>query len=225
MTGLFSLTTILSNILGYAYNSDLRKSLVVYHKMPPYNFTGCEIKVEVGTNHMLSDLYLQDITSREHYGTESVRAITDDMPGKNVTLFKTTGRFVDVVTRSSQCQCPVCPGFEYRNTHDFTGCTIEGSIKTSTLKTEWLDLVYNNPDFHLNSIIIIPTFFQKVQAVKGGQSNCDCTCPNVQTEESIEYAADVQGWIQSSISVALATPLFIIYLVYKKRHPGDNHGL
>lgn len=216
LAAIFPFATVTSNLLAFTYNQALAKALASYHEIPDYNFTGCKIRVEVDTNLLLLHLHDQGLTSYPHNGLEPVRNISSDMPERN-TDARVTGRFVDVVTRSTQCRCPLCTGYEHDKTHDFTGCAIDGVIGTSELQAAWLKLVYSNPDHILTSTIIIPSFFQSFEALVDGQVNCGCTCPLIETEESKRIVATAQTWTQTGVSGALTVPFFAVYYNVRKK--------
>ena len=136
---------IFSSVL---WDQPVRQSVARFEPNPTNNFKGCPVKILVDTNEFLGDMYRQGITARRFTSRNTVREISEGF-NSDVSTFQTTGRFIDFLDES--CQCNTCPGDTAPHPARFSDCLVDVTIQTDVMVFDALRLTNSNLNDFLNA--------------------------------------------------------------------------
>ncbi len=202
------------NWLDIAYEDALRNSVSSFQSQPNYDFTDCLVMVNIELNELLKDMQRQGILTRRVTSLNTISEISSafNVSDGEVKSFQTTARLAGFADNSAGCQCPVCPGTDFRAARGFDNCDADVQMQTDLIELDWLRLVNSNyeanmmtpgnatnPDGTLTTFILMRAnligFDSPLNAAENSdneqasttaaQENCRCqSCPPLQTEAS-----------------------------------------
>ncbi|WP_145912634.1 hypothetical protein [Endozoicomonas montiporae] len=146
---------IFSSVL---WDQPIRQSVASFEPNPTNNFKDCPVQVLVDTNEFLGDMHRQGITAKKFTSRNTVKEISEGF-NSGVSTFQTTGRFIDFLDES--CQCNTCPGDKAPHPARFSDCLVDVTIQTDVMVFDALRLTNSNLNDFLNSEVPLSGYIAK----------------------------------------------------------------